>query len=84
MGSETRFLRMSDSCPQISKFMLVLGGSEKEISLKYRNSHPEVFLSKDDLKICRKFTGEHPCRSAVSIKLLATLLKSHFGMGVLP
>ena len=64
MGSETRFLRMSDSCPQISKFMLVLGGSEKEISLKYRNSHPEVFLRKDVLKICRKFTGKHPCRSA--------------------
>ena len=63
--------------------MLVLGGSEKEISLKHRNSHPEVFLRKDVLKICRKFTGEHPCRNAVSIKLLATLLKSHFGTGVL-
>ena len=29
---------------------------------------------------CRKFTGEHPCCSVISIKLL---LKSHFGMGVL-
>ena len=41
----------------------------------YRSSHPEVFLRKGALKICSKFTGEHPC--------FATLLKSHFGMGVL-
>ena len=26
----------------------------------YRSSHPEVFLGKDTLKICSKFTGEHP------------------------
>ena len=48
-----------------------------------RSSRPEVFLGKVVLKICSKFTGEHPCRSAISIKLLATLLKSQFGMGVL-
>ena len=33
-----------------------------------RNSCPEVFLGKGVLKICNKFTGEHP-RSAISIKL---------------
>ena len=27
----------------------------------YRSSHPEVFLGKGVLKICGKFTGEHPC-----------------------
>ena len=32
-------------------------------------SSPEVFLGKGVLKICRKFTGEHPCQSAISIKL---------------
>ena len=32
-----------------------------------RSSHPEVFLGKSVLKICSKFTGEHPCRSAISI-----------------
>ena len=37
-----------------------------------RSSHPEVFLGKGALKICSKFTGEHPCRSAISIKLLWT------------
>ena len=36
---------------------------------KYRNSRPEVFLEKGVLKICSKFTGQHPCQSAISIKL---------------
>ena len=36
------------------------------------SSHPEVFLGKGVLKICSKFTGEHPCRSAISIKLQNT------------
>ena len=43
-----------------------------------RSSSPEVFLRKGVLKICSKFTGEHPCRSVISTKL-----KSHYGMGVL-
>ena len=28
-----------------------------------------MFLRKSVLKICSKFTGEHPCRSVISIKL---------------
>ena len=35
-----------------------------------RSSHPEVFLGKDVLKICSKFTGENPCQNEISIKLL--------------
>ena len=35
----------------------------------YRSSHTEVFLRKGVLKICSKFTGEHPCRSVISYKL---------------
>ena len=31
-----------------------------------RSSQSEVFLRKDVLKICGKFTGEHPCRSVIS------------------
>ena len=34
-----------------------------------RSNHQEVFLGKDVLKVCTKFTGEHPCHSVVSIKL---------------
>ena len=37
---------------------------------KNRSSRPKVFLRNDVLKLCSKFTGERPCRSAISIKLL--------------
>ena len=37
---------------------------EFEISL-YRSSSPEVFLGKGVLKICSKFTGEHPTYSLI-------------------
>ena len=30
-----------------------------------RSSRPEVFLRKGVLKICSKFTGEHPCQSVI-------------------
>ena len=43
-----------------------------------RSSRSEVLLGKGVLKICSTFTGEHPCRSMISIKL-----QSNFGMGVL-
>ena len=33
--------------------------------VKYKSSRPEVFLRKSVSKICRKLTGEHPCRSAI-------------------
>ena len=32
-----------------------------------------MFLEKGGLKICSTFTGEHPCRSAISIKLQIAL-----------
>ena len=35
----------------------------------HRSKHPELFLGKAVLKICSKFTREHSCRSAISIKL---------------
>ena len=41
----------------------------------FRSSPPEEFLGKDVLKICRKFTGEHPWRSVTSTKLQSNLLK---------
>ena len=43
-----------------------------QIKFTFRNSHPEVFLGKVLLKICSKFTGDHPCRSVISIKLLCS------------
>ena len=47
--------------------------------LRDRSSRSEVFLVKGVLEMCSEFKGEQPCRSC-----FATLLKSHFGMGVLP
>ena len=44
----------------------------------FRSSRPEVFLEKGVLKICSKFTGEHPCRSVISTKLLRTPLNDCF------
>ena len=43
----------------------------KSIFILYlRSSSPQLFLRKGVLKICCKFSGEHLCRSVISIKLL--------------
>ena len=38
----------------------------------FRRSLPEVFQQKVALKICSKFTGEHPWQGVILIKLLYT------------
>ena len=55
-----------------------------EIYCKCRSSPPEVFLGKGVLKICSKFTGEHPCRSVISIKLLCNFIKIALRHGCSP
>ena len=49
-----------------------------------RSSRPELFLGKHFLKICSKFTGEHLCRSAISIKLLCNFLQFALWYGCSP
>ena len=49
----------------------------------YRSSRSEVFLEKGVLKIFRKFTGEHSCRSVLSIKLLCNFIEIAFRMNFL-
>ena len=49
-----------------------------------RSSHPELFLRKAVLKICSKFTGEHSCRSAISIKLLCNFIEITLRHGCSP
>ena len=49
-----------------------------------RSSYPEVFLGKRVLKICSKFTGEHPCRSPISIKLLCNFIEIALRHGCSP
>ena len=53
-------------------------------SLFYRSSRPEVFLRKGVLKICIKFTGEYPCRSLISIKLLCNFIETTLRCGCSP
>ena len=50
----------------------------------HRSSHPEVFLGKGALKICSKFTGEHPCRSVNAIKLLCNFIEMTLRHGCFP
>ena len=50
---------------------------------RYGSRPLKILFRKGVLKICSKFSGEHPCRSMFSISCFATLLKSHFDMGVL-
>ena len=45
---------------------------------------PEVFLLKRVLKICSKYTGEHTCRSVISIKLQSSLIKITLRHGCSP
>ena len=51
-------------------FVIILHASNTLRMSTFRSTHPEVFLGKGVLKICRKYTREHPCRSVISIKLL--------------
>ena len=48
------------------------------LDFHYRSSSLEVYLGKGVLKICSKFTGEQPCWSVISIKLLSL----NFSMGI--
>ena len=44
----------------------------------------KMFLGKGVLKICSKFTGEHPCRSVISIKLLCQFIEIALRHGCSP
>ena len=45
------------------------------LAVVFRRSPPDVFLGKDVLKICTKFTRRHPCWGAISVKLLSKLIE---------
>ena len=50
----------------------------------FRSSRLEVFLGKSALKICGKFTGYHPCRSVISIKLQSNFIEITLRHGYSP
>ena len=47
----------------------------RNLFTRVRNSHPELFLGKGVLKILSKFTGEYPCRIAISVKLQSNFIE---------
>ena len=49
-----------------------------------RSSPPEVFLGKSILKTCTQFTGEHPCRSVILIKLQSNFIEITLRHGCSP
>ena len=53
-------------------------------SFSEESSRPGVFLVKSVLKICSRFTGEHPCRSVISIKLLCNFIEITLRHGCSP
>ena len=50
----------------------------------FKCSRPEVFLGKAVLKICCKFTGDHPCRGVISMKLQSNFIKITLRHGCSP
>ena len=50
----------------------------------YRRSRPEEFFVKGVLKICSIFTGEHACRSVISIKVLCNFIEITLWHGCSP
>ena len=50
----------------------------------FGSSHPEVFLERGVLKKCSKFTGEHPCRSVIWIKLQSNFIEIAIRRGCFP
>ena len=54
------------------------------IDTNIRSGHPEVFLEEVVLKMCSKFTGEHPCWSVISIKLLCNFFEIALRRGCSP
>ena len=54
------------------------------LSSRFRSSPSEVFFGKSVSKICRKFTGEHQCRSVISIKLLCNFIQIALRHGCSP
>ena len=54
------------------------------IARRSRSSRPQVFLRKAVQKIYSKFTGEHQCRSVISIKLQSNFIEIAFRHGCSP
>ena len=68
-------------CENSEQLMSVNHFSKRALS---RNSPLETFLGKVVPKLCSKFRREHPCRSAISIKLHCNLIEITLRHGCSP
>ena len=64
--------------------VILMVKDRKNAVWKIRSSHLEVFLGKGFLKVWCKFTGEHPCRSVISIKLQSNVIEIALRHGFSP
>ena len=74
-------------CFQYTSYKWYIGQLEsiKRALIKtFRSSLQEVFSRKGVLKICNKFTGEHLCRSVISIKLVCSFIEITLRQGCSP
>ena len=71
----------SDVVGHYQKFMMaLLQENNKHLDRRcltgsYRSGPPELSLGKGFRRTCSKFTGEHPCRSVISIKLQSNFIE---------
>ena len=84
-----RDFTVSDSYCRLRSFWLLFPFSfcfkiSSNLRLYFRSSCLEVFLGKGVLKICSKFTGERPCRSVISIRLLCNFIETALRHGCSP
>ena len=92
LANEIKFTFTSNSNNFSSKskrsYILYFGSllyhNEKFKRSYIRSSRQELFLGKGVLKICSKFTGEHPCQSVISIKLLCSFIEITLQHGCFP
>ena len=67
---------------------LIVGGGDVyyglESNVLFRSSSPEKLVGKGVPKICSKCTGEHPFRSAISIKLQSNFIEIALRHGCSP
>ena len=70
-----RYIRFSKNFAKTLKYTIMDLLSFYLVAPLCRSSLTEVFLGKGVLKICSNFTGEHPCQSVISIKLLCNFIE---------
>ena len=72
---EFKFSKEMQSPLDVEAQTKILNVCWKPLFRSFKSSHQDVFLRKGVVKISSKFTGEHPCRSAISIKLLCNFIE---------